>query len=99
MKPKMFPALCTSKENIPPVVYLINGIIRPQNVNVLEIIFILAILEFILTTVKQIKRKMMIEVRIFKVKNLATCSKSEIYFLNLHNDSLTNRSLSFVPGK
>ena len=98
MKPKMFATIVyTSKENIPPVVCQTNGKIRPQNVKSFKIIFILAILEFILTTVKQIKRKMTIEVRIFKVKNLATRSKSEIYFLNLHNGSLTNRSLSFVP--
>ena len=48
---------CTSNENIPPVVFQTNGKIRPQNVNGFEIIFIFAILEFILTTVKQIKRK------------------------------------------
>ena len=49
---------CTSKENIPPVVcQTINGKSRPQNVKGFEIIFILAILEFILTTVKQITRK------------------------------------------
>ena len=75
MKPKTCEvedvSYCTSKENIPPVVCQTNGKFRPQNVNGFEIIFILAILEFILTTVKQIKRKMTIEVRIFKVKNLA----------------------------
>ena len=49
---------CTSKKkNIPPVFCQTNGKFRPQNVNGFEIIFILAILEFILTTVKQIKRK------------------------------------------
>ena len=61
MKPKTCEAkdvcYCTSKENIPPVVCQTNGKFRPQNVNGFEIIFILAILEFILTTVKQIKRK------------------------------------------
>ena len=75
--------------NIPPVVCQTNGKIRPQNVNGFEIIFILAILEFILITVKQIKRKITIEVRIFKVKSLANRSKSEIYFLNHRQQKLS----------
>ena len=48
---------CTSKKNILPIVCQTHDKIRPQNVNGSEIIFILAVLEFILTTVKQIKRK------------------------------------------
>ena len=48
---------CTSKENIPPVVCQTNGKSRPQNVNGFKTIFILAILEFILTTTTQIKRE------------------------------------------
>ena len=61
MKPKTCEAkdvcYCTSKENIPPSVCQTNEKIRPQNVNGFETIFILAIFEFILATVTQIKGK------------------------------------------
>ena len=53
----MFATVLQKKKHIPPVFCQTNGKFRPQNLNGFEFIFILAILEFFFTTVKQIKRK------------------------------------------